>query len=176
MASRRSRWPDQDVYAGRACLLAESAARPAPTAVKGLVVSKLPEKTRVSVPAGSAWKNCQQCGGLFPAAPGERRCRACTRTEPSPGGRCGAAHAEDGSPCDGPAGAVRIVDQTDAEVLGCVHHGSALLASVEGVRVYVGPDGQPGDALAAYHQARSRSPFAFDPAASCPGASAGGAL
>jgi NTP pyrophosphatase (non-canonical NTP hydrolase) len=45
--------------------------------------------------------------------------------------RCPAAHNDDPSECEGPQDAVRIVDQTGAEILACVHHGARLYASLD---------------------------------------------
>jgi hypothetical protein len=73
---------------------------------------------------------------------------------------CYAAHPDDSSPCDGPPDAVRVVDQTGAETLGCVNHGSALLASLTGGRVY--PTGVvPGAGVEAFERAQRRRPYDF---------------
>ena len=52
--------------------------------------------------------------------------------------RCAAVHGDDGSRCDGPVDAVRVVDAAGSEVPGCVRHGAVLLASLDGGRVYRG--------------------------------------
>ena len=56
--------------------------------------------------------------------------------------RCGAAHRDDASLCEGDRKAVRI-RVGDEEVTGCVNHGARLYASVEGAGVFPvgGPDG-----------------------------------
>ncbi|HET9168283.1 MAG TPA: hypothetical protein VFN97_02570 [Actinospica sp.] len=71
-------------------------------------------------------------------------------TANEPPRRCGAAHLDDPSPCEGDREVVRIVIGED-EVLGCVHHGTRLYASVEHARVYPvgGPDGPNADAVLA---------------------------
>lgn len=79
-----------------------------------------------------------------------------------PQGRCAAAHVEDMARCEGPADAVRIVDQAGAEVTGCVRHGAVLLASLEGGRVYPGPGARQGDAIEVFRAARHLPPFAFE--------------
>lgn len=81
--------------------------------------------------------------------------RAATMAAVATAPRCDAAHAEDRSLCDGPAAAVRIIDQTDAEVTGCVRHGAALLAALELGWVYPGPDAREGDAISAYKLAQA---------------------
>jgi hypothetical protein len=74
--------------------------------------------------------------------------------------RCEAAHEADLRPCDGPGDAVRIVDRTGASAQGCLVHGSALLASLEGGRVYP-LYGSSGSAITVYTRARSMTPFDF---------------
>ena len=71
--------------------------------------------------------------------------------------RCEAAHVEDKRPCEGPPTAVRIVDRTDAEATGCLLHGAALLASIEGGRVYP----LDGSAIEVYQRAQTMRPFDF---------------
>lgn len=71
--------------------------------------------------------------------------------------RCGAAHDDDPSPCDSPVDSVRIVDKLGDEAFGCHRHGAALLASLEGGRVYPGS----GSAIEAYRRARKLKPFEF---------------
>jgi hypothetical protein len=75
--------------------------------------------------------------------------------------RCAAAHVEDPSDCDGPAAAVRIVDRDNADVLGCPRHGAVTLASIDGGRVYQGPDCRDGDAIEVYRRAQILPPLAF---------------
>lgn len=77
----------------------------------------------------------------------------------SPDGRCPAAHAEDPTPCDGPADAVTIRDQYGAEQGGCVNHGSAYLASIEHATVH--PGSVDGAAIEMYRRAQTRRPFDF---------------
>lgn len=133
-------------------------------------MSKLPDTARVSLRAGSVWKNCAGCGLLFPAAPGTVRCPDCEASAHAsgsmisacvPAARCAAAHGDDRSRCDGPVDAVRVVDRAGAEVAGCVRHASVLLASVAGARVY--PGSVAGAAVEVFHRAQSRRPFTFDP-------------
>jgi hypothetical protein len=69
--------------------------------------------------------------------------------------RCEAAHAEDQSPCEGSDDAVLVVDQAGGEALGCLRHGAALLASLEGGRVYPGT----GSAIEVYRRAQALRPF-----------------
>ena|SRR5690349_13708220 len=69
--------------------------------------------------------------------------------------RCAAAHVEDPSPCDGAPRAVRVADQEGGEVTGCVRHGAALLASLDGGRVHPGPDAGEGDVIAAFTLAQT---------------------
>lgn len=73
--------------------------------------------------------------------------------------RCAAAHPEDRSACEGPLDAVRVVDQAGAAVSGCVRHGAALLASLDGGRVY--PDSVQGAAIETYKRAQDLRPFEF---------------
>lgn len=73
--------------------------------------------------------------------------------------RCPGAHARDESPCDGPADAVRVVDQHGAEQDACVNHGSALLASLKDARVMRGS--VEGAAIEAFRRAQQRTPFDF---------------
>lgn len=63
--------------------------------------------------------------------------------------RCSAAHLEDPRPCEGPADAVQIVDQTGAVAVACVLHGAVLLASLAGGRVCL-LNGPQGAAIAVY--------------------------
>jgi hypothetical protein len=113
-------------------------------------VPRLASATRLVCPAGSVWKTCTGCGGLFPAAPGETACRQCA---PPVGeaGWCEAAHPDDRSPCEGPRDAVRIVDSTGGHALGCLRHAAVLLAALVGGRVY--PLSVPGAAIEVYHRA-----------------------
>jgi hypothetical protein len=78
---------------------------------------------------------------------------------PDVAGRCQGAHAEDDSPCDSPADAVRVADQHGTEQSACINHGSALLASLENGRVSVGT--VEGAAIEAYRRAKQRTPFDF---------------
>ena len=75
--------------------------------------------------------------------------------------RCGAAHRDDATLCEGDRAAVRIVVGAD-EVLACVHHGARLYASVEGARAYPvgGPEGpHAGAAIEVAHRAMGMDPF-----------------
>lgn len=113
--------------------------------------------SRLPCTVGITWRSCGGCGELFPAGPGQTHCRDCAPET----GQCEAAHPDDGSPCDGPRDAVRIVDQVDDQRSGCVHHAAVALASIEDARVY--PGSVPGAALEAHRRAQLRTPFAFDP-------------
>jgi hypothetical protein len=81
--------------------------------------------------------------------------------------RCAAAHRDDPTPCEGPQDAVRIYDRwkSGGGVLGCVHHGARMLASVVGGLVYPGPSSdvgrRPGNdaAVDAYVRAQATRPF-----------------
>ena len=73
--------------------------------------------------------------------------------------RCGAAHPEDTSGCEGRTDAVRIIDQAGNEVSGCVRHGAVLLSSLERGRVL--PGSVEGAAIEAYQRAQTLPPFAF---------------
>ena len=89
--------------------------------------------------------------------------------------RCDAAHRDDPTPCEGPRDAVEIRDRfmsrardvMSTGVLGCVHHGARLLASLDGGRVHPGPSSQtgraPGEgaAIDAYRRARALPPFCW---------------
>lgn len=82
--------------------------------------------------------------------------------------RCEAAHAEDPRDCEGPADAVRIVDQLEGERLACVLHGAVLLASLHAGRVYLGPraftgngDVAPNAPIEVYGRAQQIKPFDF---------------
>jgi hypothetical protein len=78
------------------------------------------------------------------------------------GNRCPAAHHDDPSPCDGPTGAVRVVDMFGGQAHGCIHHGATLLASLESGRIYPGPARVAGAAADAYQRAQGLAPFAFE--------------
>lgn len=69
-------------------------------------------------------------------------------------GRCAAAHVEDPGACDGPAAAVRIVDQLGEETTGCPRHAAVLLATLDQGRVYPGPDDQGGDAIEVFRRSK----------------------
>lgn len=125
-------------------------------------MSRLSDLARVTPSAGSMWKTCAGCAGLFPGGPEQTCCRACEH----PPQRCEAAHPEDGSPCEGPVDAVRVVDQVRDELVGCVHHAAVVLASVEKARVYPGSVG--GAAIETYQRAQLRRPFVFDSAGPAP--------
>jgi len=76
--------------------------------------------------------------------------------------RCGAAHREDYTLCEGDPEAVEIVLESGDRVLACVHHGARFYASVTRPRVYPvgGPDGpHAGAALEVYHRAAGMKPF-----------------
>ncbi|MQS99032.1 hypothetical protein FF041_02100 [Streptomyces jumonjinensis] len=76
--------------------------------------------------------------------------------------RCAAAHADDPTRCEGAGDAVLVRDRYTAVggVLGCVHHGARMLASIEGGRVY--PGHAPGSAaIAVWTRAQSIRPFAW---------------
>jgi hypothetical protein len=102
----------------------------------------------------ATWNPCHQCGILAPVAPDQTWCAACV--DPP---RCPAAHADDESPCDGDANAVRVVDRTGHAVTGCIWHAAVLLASLVGGRVY--PQSHDGAAIAAYKVASTLPPFVF---------------
>lgn len=75
--------------------------------------------------------------------------------------RCGAAHPDDGSHCEGDPRAVRLVVGAD-EVFGCVNHGARLYASVDHVEVHpVGDPNGPNAAAAreVVHRAAGMKPF-----------------
>lgn len=74
--------------------------------------------------------------------------------------RCPAAHPDDPTDCEGQQDAVRVVDQAEANVLGCVHHATRLLASLDGARVYPKP-GHDGAALEVYYAAQDLPPFVW---------------
>lgn len=78
--------------------------------------------------------------------------------------RCPAAHAEDPTPCDGPADAVVIFDYPlgghGSKTGACEHHGARLLASLTHGRVHPGSAG-PGSALRVYYAAQALPPFAW---------------
>lgn len=74
---------------------------------------------------------------------------------------CPAAHPEDRRPCDGPTDAVRITDSTGTETLGCIRHGAALLASMDGARVHPGPGDTGNAAITTYKRAAKLRPFDF---------------
>lgn len=73
--------------------------------------------------------------------------------------RCAAAHDEDLRPCEGSPRAARVVDASGGEVYGCVLHGAALLASLDGGRVHAGDT--DGAAIEVFRRAQSLTPFAF---------------
>ncbi len=73
--------------------------------------------------------------------------------------RCPAAHPEDPTPCEGPADAVKVIDQHHSEVRGCVHHAARLYASLVGPRVY--PVAVESAALEVYYRAQRTEPFAW---------------
>lgn len=70
--------------------------------------------------------------------------------------RCPAAHRDDGSLCDAPPDTVRVTDRYGGDTLGCIRHGAALLANLDGGSVHLGPGGQEGDAIEAYRRAEQR--------------------
>lgn len=72
--------------------------------------------------------------------------------------RCPAAHPEDPTGCEGPPDAVRVMGQRGGQVLGCVHHGARLYASLVSPRVYPMP-GYEGGALEVARRAQHLSPF-----------------
>ena len=125
-------------------------------------MAKLPDDARLSTPAGAVWKSCVACGGLFPGAPEQTRCRHCVEALACPGQRCQAVHPDDRSPCIGHREAVRIVDATGRAAVGCVHHAAVMLASLKRARAY--PGAVPGAAIEAYRLAQYRLPFDFPPA------------
>ena len=89
--------------------------------------------------------------------------------------RCAAAHRQDPTPCEGPGDAVLIrdaamgrrrSDDDERGVLGCVHHGARMLASLEGGLVYPGPSNDSsgprgGAAVEAFNRAQDLKPFAW---------------
>lgn len=81
---------------------------------------------------------------------------------PRPAQRCAAAHAQDPSDCDGLLDAVRVVDQENADVLGCVQHGAVLLATLVGGRVYPGPGDTGGSAIDTSKWAQTLRPRSFE--------------
>ena len=52
---------------------------------------------------------------------------------------CDARHHRDRTRCEGPADAVEVVDRSGSTVAGCVRHGAALVATLDGGRVVDGP-------------------------------------
>lgn len=75
--------------------------------------------------------------------------------------RCGAAHPDDRSVCEGPVDAVRLVDRRGDQVTGCVHHGARMLASLSGGRVYPGPGADHGCAVDVFRRAADLEPFCW---------------
>ena len=82
--------------------------------------------------------------------------------------RCDAAHRDDPTPCEGPGDAVEVRDRfmsrardaMSTGVLGCVHHGARMLASVDGGRICPGRTGD-GAAIDAYRRAQVLPPFCW---------------
>lgn len=74
--------------------------------------------------------------------------------------RCPAAHPADPRGCEGQPNAVRIVDQTGADIQACLLHGAVLLASIHRGRVHP-LHGPQGSAIAVYTRARDLPPFDF---------------
>ncbi|MFE9381561.1 hypothetical protein [Streptomyces sp. NPDC006855] len=72
--------------------------------------------------------------------------------------RCAAAHPEDPTPCDGPP-VVTVLDAQNGGADGCEHHGTRLLASLEGGRVYALPDAPDGAAIRVFKAADATRPF-----------------
>lgn len=86
------------------------------------------------------------------------------------GARCAAAHPDDPTACEGPLDAVEVRDRHMSRAgeaqtlgsLGCVHHAARMLASLDGGRVYPGPDDTNGSAaLDTYRRAQTLPPFAW---------------
>jgi hypothetical protein len=115
-----------------------------------------------------AWRACERCEELFPAAPGTSLCADCELSGLPVVEHCEAAHPEDWSSCQGEPDAVRVVDRIGDELRGCVHHAAVALASVEGAAVY--PASVDGAAVEAYIRAQQLEPFAFDPVGLWPAA------
>jgi hypothetical protein len=80
--------------------------------------------------------------------------------------RCGAAHADDPTPCGGPA-VVTVLDAVNFGVTGCEHHGARILASLEDSRVYALPDAPDGAAIRVHKAAGNIRPFAWDTTSRC---------
>lgn len=75
-----------------------------------------------------------------------------------PENRCPAAHPDDPDPCDGPP-VVTVLDRGNAGLDGCEHHGTRLLASLDGGRVYGLPDAPDGAAIRVFKAADRTRPF-----------------
>jgi hypothetical protein len=75
-----------------------------------------------------------------------------------PGQRCPAAHPEDPTPCGGPV-VVTVLDANNAGADGCEQHGTRLLASLDGGRVYPLPDAPEGAAIRVFTAADTTRPF-----------------
>lgn len=75
-----------------------------------------------------------------------------------PATRCPAAHPQDPTPCGGPV-VVTILDRRNAGANGCEHHGTRLLASIDGGRVYPLPDAPEGAAIRVFKAADATHPF-----------------
>jgi hypothetical protein len=64
--------------------------------------------------------------------------------------RCLCAYLDDPTECGGPAEQVVVTDRFGHTLPGCVDHAATLISRVDGTRVLLGPDGQPGDAFEAF--------------------------
>ncbi|MFE0171078.1 hypothetical protein ACFWZ2_02080 [Streptomyces sp. NPDC059002] len=75
--------------------------------------------------------------------------------------RCGAAHEEDRTPCEGPLMAATIVTRDGEEITGCVRHSARRLASLPQARLHPLCCLSPW-AVAIYCQAATLPPFAWE--------------